>query len=32
VILHRHREKNFQIVENYCFTLDYDQYYPPKKD
>jgi hypothetical protein len=32
VILHRHREKNFQLIENYCFTLDYDQYYPPKKD
>jgi hypothetical protein len=28
VILHRHREKNFQLIENYCFTLDYDQYYP----
>jgi hypothetical protein len=28
VILHRHREKNFQLVENYCYTLDYDQYYP----
>jgi hypothetical protein len=28
VILHRHREKNFQLIENYCFTLDYDKYYP----
>ena len=28
VILHRHREKNFQLVEDYRFTLDYDQYYP----
>jgi hypothetical protein len=28
VLLYRHREKNFQLVENYCFTLDYDQYYP----
>ena len=28
VILHRHREKNFQLIEDYCFTLDYDQYYP----
>jgi hypothetical protein len=28
VILYRHREKNFQLVENYCFTLDYDKYYP----
>lgn len=30
VLLHRHREKNFQLIENYCFTLDYDQHYPPK--
>lgn len=28
VPLYRHREKNFQLIENYCFTLDYDQYYP----
>lgn len=32
VLLHRHREKNFQLIENYCFTLEYDQHYPPKKD
>ena len=31
VILHRHREKNFQLIENYCFTLDYDKYYPVPK-
>lgn len=31
VILYRHREKNFQLIEDYRFTLDYDQYYPPKK-
>jgi len=32
VILHRHREKNFQLIENYCFTLDYDDAYPfPKR-
>ncbi len=30
VILNRHREKNFQLIEDYRFTLDYDQYYPPK--
>jgi hypothetical protein len=30
VILHRHREKNFQTIENYCFTQEYEQYYPPK--
>lgn len=30
VILHRHREQNFQLIEDYRFTLDYDEYYPPK--
>lgn len=28
VILYRHREKNFQLIENYCYTLAYDKYYP----
>ena len=28
VQLHRHREPNFQLIENYCYTLDYDKYYP----
>jgi hypothetical protein len=28
VILHRHREQNFQLIEDYCYTLDYDRYYP----
>jgi hypothetical protein len=28
VFLDRHREKNFQLIENYCYTLDFDQYYP----
>lgn len=28
VILHRHREPNFQLIEDYRFTLEYDQYYP----
>ena len=28
VILHRHREPNFQLIENYCYTLDYDKFYP----
>jgi hypothetical protein len=32
VFLHRHREPNFQLIENYCHTLDYEQYYPPKKN
>lgn len=31
VYLYRHREKNFELIENYCFTLDYDQYYPVPK-
>jgi U5 snRNP spliceosome subunit len=26
--LHRIREPNFQLIENACYTLDYDQYYP----
>ncbi len=30
VILHRHREKNFQLVEDYCFTLPYEEHYPPR--
>jgi hypothetical protein len=28
VILHRHREKDFQLIENYCFTRGYDEHYP----
>jgi hypothetical protein len=28
VLLHRRREPNAQILENYCYTLDYDHYYP----
>jgi hypothetical protein len=32
VILYRHREKNFQLIEDYCYTLDFDDYYPPKPD
>ena len=32
VILNRHREKNFQLIEDYRYTLDFDQYYPPKPD
>ncbi|KRA83620.1 hypothetical protein [Altererythrobacter sp. Root672] len=30
VLLHRRRDKNFQVIEDYCFTLPYDQYYPHK--
>jgi hypothetical protein len=33
VFLYRHREPNFQLIENYCFTGDYDKYYPfPKQE
>ena len=32
VNLFRNRDKNAQIIEDYCFTLEYEQYYPPKKD
>lgn len=32
VLLYRHREKDFQLIENYCYTLDYDQAYPPHQD
>lgn len=28
VLLHRHRETGFQLIENTCYTHDYDQYYP----
>ena len=28
VLLHRQREQDFQLIENYCFTLEYDEYYP----
>lgn len=28
VLLYRHRERNFQLIENYCYTLDFDKYYP----
>ena len=31
VILYRRREKNFQLIEDYRFTLPYDAHYPPKK-
>jgi hypothetical protein len=28
LLLHRHREPAFQLIENYCFTHEYDKYYP----
>jgi len=30
VLLHRRRDKNFELIEDYCFTLPYEQYYPHK--
>jgi len=30
VLLHRRRDKDFQLIEDYCFTLPYEQYYPHK--
>ncbi len=31
VLLHRRRDKDFQLIEDYCYTLVYDQYYPHKE-
>jgi len=28
VVLYRHREPNFQLIEDYCFTHEYDAAYP----
>ncbi len=30
VLLHRRRDKGFQLIEDYCYTLEYEQYYPHK--
>lgn len=32
VILYRHKEKNFQLIENYCHTLEYGDDYPYRRD
>jgi hypothetical protein len=32
VILYRHRERNFQLIEDYRSTLPFNQYYPPRSD
>jgi hypothetical protein len=33
VLLYRHREPGFQLIENYCFTDAYDEFYPfPKSE
>lgn len=31
VLLHRRRDKDFQLIEDYCQTLEYDQFYPHKE-
>ena len=28
VLLQRHTEPGFQLIENYCFTHEYDEFYP----
>lgn len=30
VLLNRRRDKDFQLIEDYCYTLEYDQFYPHK--
>lgn len=30
VLLHRRRDKGFRLIEDYCYTLEYEQYYPHK--
>jgi hypothetical protein len=30
VLLHRRRDRDFQLIEDYCFTLQYGQFYPHK--
>jgi hypothetical protein len=32
VHLHRNRDPGAQLIEDYCFTLEYEQHYPPGKD
>jgi hypothetical protein len=32
VTLHRHREPNFQLIEDCRFTLDFDGFYPPRRE
>jgi len=28
MVLYRHKEKNFQLLENECYAFDYEKYYP----
>ena len=30
ILLNRRREPNFELIEDYCFTLRYDKFYPHK--
>lgn len=30
VLLNRRRDANFQLIEDYCYTLEYDRFYPHK--
>lgn len=32
VLLNRRREKNFELIEDYCFTLRYEKFYPHKAE
>src|SRR5690606_37540319 len=32
VLLHRRRDPGFQLIEDYCYTLEYEQYYPHRED
>ena len=32
VLLHRRRDPGFQLIEDYCYTLEYEQFYPPQED
>jgi len=31
VLLHRRRDPGFQLIEDYCYTLEYEQFYPPQE-
>jgi hypothetical protein len=30
LLLHRRRDKGFQLIEDYCFALEYEEFYPHK--
>jgi hypothetical protein len=31
VLLHRRRDPGFQLIEDYCYTLEYEHFYPPQE-